>query len=442
MNEKTKAAFYASIYGVDEDDEQDSLLHYGVLGMKWGIRRYQPYRKNDGVKIKSKGKFLGLPRPSQLLRKIRSERESRRVERLDRRTEKRLERQANRKARMDAKATKAEARAVKQAEKEIAYKRKLFEKGDVEKIMKNRHMFTTEELRLIKERTDAFAALNKNRPVKEIKTPTAEEAKQWIKRNMADIADITKSAATIGESLMKVDKAAKYFSGRRENESSSSSSSSNNSNSSSNSGSSRNSSSNSSSGSNSSGSNSNSSNSGSSNSASSGIRSLGIPTSGLGSGARGSNNRGQGSGLHITSIGGISGITSSHSPGSSRETSSGGGITGRTGGGGTNPFASSPTRSNPSNVNYSSQNPTVSRSTDTSGPAGRPRFIDSNWSHSAFSTSSSSATNSSSSSAGSSWASSHPNVWNTSVNNLSGSSRSNLTSSETADILRALRGGS
>ena len=241
MNEKTKAAFYASIYGVDEDDEQDSLLHYGVLGMKWGIRRYQPYRKNDGVKIKSKGKFLGLPRPSQLLRQIRSERESRRVERLDRRTEKRLERQANRKARMDAKATKAEARAVKQAEKEIAYKRKLFEKGDIEKIMKNRHMFTTEELRLIKDRTDAFAALNKNRPVKEIKTPTAEEAKQWIKRNMADIADITKSAATIGESLMKVDKAAKYFSGRRGNESSSSSSSSNNSNSSSSSGSSRNS---------------------------------------------------------------------------------------------------------------------------------------------------------------------------------------------------------
>lgn len=40
-------------------DENQELKHYGVLGMKWGIRRYQPYP--DG----KKGRFLGKKRKAK-----------------------------------------------------------------------------------------------------------------------------------------------------------------------------------------------------------------------------------------------------------------------------------------------------------------------------------------------------------------------------------------
>lgn len=53
---------------ITKDDVEDIIKHYGILGMKWGIRRYQPYPKGKG----HKGKFLGLKSRSQ--KKVEKER--------------------------------------------------------------------------------------------------------------------------------------------------------------------------------------------------------------------------------------------------------------------------------------------------------------------------------------------------------------------------------
>ena len=44
---------------------EDELMHYGVMGMHWGVRRYQPYGKGGYVPEGEHGRFVGRVKQTQ-----------------------------------------------------------------------------------------------------------------------------------------------------------------------------------------------------------------------------------------------------------------------------------------------------------------------------------------------------------------------------------------
>lgn len=160
------------------NDYRDYIAHYGVVGMKWGVRRYQPYSYTEGRDGFRKGKEMGVAR------KLGD-------------TAKRAGSAIKSSVKRAGSAIKTSIQTAKQNRNERK-KEKVINSGDIKKVLKIKHKLTNEE---IKRATDRIAAESK------LKDLESQEAMRSIERGqkaLSTLANITTSASTIYKNVSDI----------------------------------------------------------------------------------------------------------------------------------------------------------------------------------------------------------------------------------------------
>lgn len=152
----------------DEMENGSFLEHHGILGQKWGIRRFQNY---DGT-LKNAGK--------------------------KRRSEDRVKKRAERKAaRAEKKEAKAQAKAEKAKADLEAAKKRAIANADLNEIMKLRGSMTTDELKEASARALAIGQVNKNMPKEKSKIDKVIDTLGTGKKAIDAIADAHQSLQSL-----------------------------------------------------------------------------------------------------------------------------------------------------------------------------------------------------------------------------------------------------
>lgn len=173
------------------NDYRDYLAHYGVLGMHWGIRRYQPYSYTEGRDGVRKGKEMGAARKLGDAMKRAGSAVSRTVKNAGSRTSSAIKTfKNNQKAKLtEWKADRAEKK-----------KEKVINSGDVNTVMKHRKHLSNDEIRRA---TDRIMAEQK---LKDLESEEAMKAIERGRRLIANVADVTRNVSSIYNTVTDVKK--------------------------------------------------------------------------------------------------------------------------------------------------------------------------------------------------------------------------------------------